>query len=80
MSQTLDSVNDVWGAIWVSVVSEIWKHMNCVIFNRGVVDASEVFALVQMKVWSWLHAKSRYISFSYSDWVLNPLACMRLVP
>jgi len=50
LCQTSDSVNDVWGAIWVSVVSEIWKHRNSVIFDRGVVDALEVFALVQVNV------------------------------
>jgi len=50
-----------------------------VIFNRGVVDESEVFALAQVNVWSWIYAKFWYISFSYSDWILNPLACMRLV-
>ena len=54
LSQTSDSVNDVWGAIWVGVVSSNWNHRNCVSFDRGVVDALEVFALVQINVWSWI--------------------------
>jgi len=33
---TTDSVNDVWGAVWIVVISEIWKHMNNVIFKLGV--------------------------------------------
>jgi len=45
-------INDFLGAIWVGVVSEILKHRNNVIFNRGKTDVSEVFALVQVKVWS----------------------------
>jgi len=61
------------------MVSEIWKHRNSVIFNRGVADALEVFTSVQVKVWSWIFAKSRYAYFSYPSWVLDPLACMRLI-
>jgi len=52
MSMSSDSVNDVWSTIWVGVVTEIWNHRNFIIFNRGVADASEVFALVQVNVWS----------------------------
>jgi len=44
--QASTSEDVVWGTIWVGVVSEIWKHRNSVIFNRGVADAVEVFALV----------------------------------
>jgi len=47
-----DSVNKVWGAIWVGVVSEIWKYRNNVIFNRGVIDEFKLFVLVQVNVWS----------------------------
>jgi len=79
ISRASESVNDVWSAIWVGKVSEIWKHRNSVIFNRGVTDVSEVFASVQVKVWSWIFAKSTFAYFPYSSWVLNPLALMRLI-
>ncbi|XP_068466703.1 uncharacterized protein [Phaseolus vulgaris] len=52
MSQASESVNDVWSAIWVGIVSEIWKHRNSIIFNRGVIDVSEVFASMQVKLGS----------------------------
>jgi len=52
MSQAFVSVNDVWGSIWVGIVSEIWNVRNSIIFNSGVADVSEVFASVQVKVWS----------------------------
>jgi len=79
MCSASDVVNDVWRAIWVGVVSEIWRHRNSVTFDRGVVDALEVFTLVQVNVWSWIYAKSRCISFTYSNWVMNPVDCMMLV-
>ena len=52
------SVNEVWGVIWIAVVNEIWKHRNRVIFNGGVIDELKVFALMQLKAWSWVTAKS----------------------
>jgi len=63
LSQTSVSVNDVWGAIWVGIVSEIWKHRNSAVFNGGVTDVLEVFASAQVKVWSWIAAKSREVYF-----------------
>ena len=60
-------VNEFWGVIWVGVVSEIWKHMNNVILNKGKADVSEVIAMVQVKVWSWIYSKSRVRSFSYPN-------------
>ena len=52
----------VWNTIWIGVVSEIWSHRNTIIFKRGVADVSEVFALVQVKVWSWVSTNSRLVS------------------
>jgi len=46
--------NDIWDAIWVGVVSEIWNHRNNVILKKGKADVSEVFAMFQVKVWSWI--------------------------
>jgi len=79
MNLPSESVHIVWNTIWVGVVSEIWSHRNRIVFKRGVADASEVFALVQVKVWSWVSTNSRLASFSFSDWCLEPMECMRLV-
>jgi len=51
LGRASESVNDVWGALWIAVVSEIWKHKSKVIFKGGVVDVSEIFTIVQLKVW-----------------------------
>ena len=77
--QASTSEEVVWGTIWVGVVSEIWKHWNSVIFNRGVADAVKVFVLAQVNVWSWIYAKSSCDLFPYSNWVLNSLDCMRMI-
>jgi len=73
------SVNEVWGVIWIAIVNEVWKHRNMVIFKGGVVNVLEVFALVQLKVWSWVTSKSHSTIFSFSDWCFNLLVCMKMI-
>jgi len=79
MSSSSESFNDVRRTIWVGMVGEIWNHRNNIILNRGVADASEVCALMQVKVWTWVSTKSRYAPFSFFSWFLVPLECMSLV-
>jgi len=73
MCNASESVNAVWGTIWIVVVSEIWSLKDKIIIKGGVVDGSEVFALIQLKVWSWVVSKVSLTCFSYSDWCLDPL-------
>jgi len=79
MSLASEKVNSDWNITWVGVVSEIWNHRNNFIFKRGVADASEVFSLVQVNVWSWVSLNFRSALFSFSDWCLEPMLCMRLI-
>jgi len=70
-------VNKVWKGMWVATVSEIWNHINNVVFKGGVVDHEEIFSLAQLKGWLWLKHKSSGTSFSYSDWYLSPVRCLQ---
>lgn len=65
------------GGIWVGIVSEIWNHRNRVVFENGRVDLVEVFTVAQRKTWSWVTVKEKLVVFSYSDWCVGPLCCMR---
>jgi len=44
------SVNLIMGNVWITLVSEIWRHKNNCLFKGGVVDHSKVFSLAQLKV------------------------------
>ena len=72
-------VNNIWYWVWVEVVGELWKQMNKKIFRDGVTDHSEIFTMVQLKVWSWLTADVKLTCFSYFDWCLESLVCKRSV-
>ena len=79
LSNVSVSVNEVWGVIWIAVVNEIWKLRNRVIFRGGVIDVLEVFALVQLKAWAWVTSKSQDAIFSFSDWCVDHLVCMKMM-
>jgi len=70
------SVILIMGNVWITLVSEIWRHMNNCLFKGDVVDHSEVFSLAQLKVWSWIVSKIPSVNFSLFDWCLESLVCM----
>jgi len=37
--------NIVWKGMWLTIVWEIWKYRNKIIFSNGVVDDVEIFAM-----------------------------------
>ena len=43
------------------------------------MDVLEAFALVQLKVWSWVIFKSQFANFFFSNWCIDPLVCMRII-
>jgi len=79
MNGVKESVNQIWGGVWIAVVGELWSHRNKRIFRGGRVDRIEIFTMGQMKTWSWITSKAHDVSFSYSNWCLEPLFCMRSV-
>jgi len=72
-------VNRIWLCVWITIIGELWKHRNEKIFINGHINHLEIFSMVQFKVWSWVTSKVRLTCFSYSDWCLEPLVCMRSI-
>jgi len=79
VSGAKDSVNLIWGCVWIAVVAELWKNKNKRIFRGGRIDHNEIFYLAQLKTWSWIKSKAQGVCFSYSDWCFSPLVCMKSV-
>ena len=79
MTKESGVVNQVWLCGWIEIIGELWKQINKKIFKNGRIDHIEIFMMVQLKVWSWVTSKVRLASFSYSDWCLKPLVCMRSI-
>jgi len=61
------------------VVGELWKHRNKRIFRDGRIDHNEIFTLAEVKAWSWIKSKAHGVCFSFSNWFLKPLVCMKSV-
>ena len=69
--------NLLWKGVWATTVRCIWEQMNSIVFKQWVVDVEEIFQMVQLKSWLWLKHRGRSFSYSFVDWVLNPLICIR---
>ena len=69
--------NCVWKCMWISIIWGIWNHRNKIIFNSGVVDPIEIFAMTQVKGWAWVTYKFPKSNFSYSDWCFDVYECLK---
>jgi len=49
----------------MTVIVEIWKQRNHIIFNNATFNPIEIFILAQLKAWSWLSSKEKYALLSY---------------
>lgn len=62
--------------IWLAVIFQIWNGRNGAIFRGVSFDSTAVFDMIQHKAWEWLRAKNRMFLHAYSEWLLEPLACL----
>jgi len=77
LPQLSNRKNLLWKGVWATIVTCIWEQRNSIVFNQGVVDVEEIFQMVQLKAWLWLKHRGHSFSYSFADWMLNPLICIR---
>jgi len=71
--------NLVWKGMWAAIVWCIWDQRNHIAFRQGKVDAEEIFQMAQLKTWLWMKHRMNVFNYSFSDWHLNPLICIKSV-
>ena len=59
--QASNKQNMVWKGVWVAIVRCIWEHRNSVVF----------------KLWLWMKHKVHTFNYSFVDWILNPMSCIK---
>ena len=75
--QLSNKQNMVWKGIWAALVRCIWEHRNAVVFKQRVVDVEEVLQQAQLKSWLWMKNKANRFNYSFTDWILNPILCIK---
>ncbi|ESW25690.1 hypothetical protein PHAVU_003G057100 [Phaseolus vulgaris] len=65
--------------VWVAFIWNIWTYRNNIIFRNLKPNGVKVFTLVQIKSWAWITRKYTKAMFSYFDWCLNPITCLKYV-
>ncbi|GKV32614.1 hypothetical protein SLEP1_g41208 [Rubroshorea leprosula] len=66
-----------WSCIWFVVVWTLWLARNNSIFNGKVADNCRLLELVHLRSFSWLKYRKKGCLFSLSDWIQEPVACLR---
>jgi len=69
--------NFVWKGVWTAIVWSIWDQRNRTIFKQDSVDTEEIFHMAQLKTWLWLRYRMKSFNYSFSDWLLNPILCIK---
>jgi len=54
LSQVSSKQSLPWKGVWATIVRCIWEQRNSIVFKQGVIDAEEIFQMVQLKSWLWL--------------------------
>jgi len=71
--------NIFWKCMWIATIWDLCNMKNRIIFKNATGDAEEIFCLAQIKAWTWLAHKFKKAYFSYPEWYLCPLICIRSV-
>ena len=74
LTKESEVVNNIWFCVWVVVVGELWKQRNKKSFRNGTIGQSEIFTMVQLKVWSWVTANVRLTLFLLF-WLVSRTTC-----
>lgn len=61
----------------MATIQTFWSHKNNVFFRNQKHDVNKVFALVQIKTWTWIRGKYKKAKFTYFDWCLRSITCFR---
>ncbi|GKV47542.1 hypothetical protein SLEP1_g54439 [Rubroshorea leprosula] len=66
-----------WDCIWSAVVWTVWLARNQNLFQHKEVNARKMFELIQLRSFIWVKARNDRYAFTFSDWLLNPVECMK---
>lgn len=53
------------------------KTKNNVIFKSARINHLEIYTMTQLKVWSWIILIKHLTYFTYFDWCIDPMACLK---
>ena len=56
---------------------EYMDHRNKIVFKKGQVDSEEMLHMAQLKIWLWLKYKMKSFLYSFSEWVMDLIQCIK---
>lgn len=72
-----EKFQQLWLSVWFETIWSIWLMRNRIVFKQEGCDLVQIMDLIKVRAWSWLALKVERGKFSYSDWCMAPLACLK---
>jgi len=66
----------LWRGLWIAIIWCLCEQRNRENSKDGKADA-EVLHMAQLKIWTWMKNKIPAVKFSYTDWYLCPVECIK---
>ncbi|GKV37224.1 hypothetical protein SLEP1_g45281 [Rubroshorea leprosula] len=66
-----------WDCIWSNVIWAVWLVRNQRIFQDKKIDRGKLLETIQLRSYQWVTAKWDRYAFTLSDWLINPVECLK---
>ncbi|KAG4929898.1 hypothetical protein AAZX31_17G084200 [Glycine max] len=65
------------GITWFAVIWSLWLQRNSLLFRGGSMDMEQVWEMVKVRSWAWLHSKTKNFHYSMFDWWEQWMLCIK---
>ncbi|GKV33858.1 hypothetical protein SLEP1_g42308 [Rubroshorea leprosula] len=69
-------IREGWDCIWNALVWSVWLARNQKIFQQSEQKKEKILELIQLRAFLWIKARKARCTFTISDWLNNPTACL----
>ncbi|GKV26644.1 hypothetical protein SLEP1_g35909 [Rubroshorea leprosula] len=70
-------VKEGWDCIWSTVIWTVWLARNQMIFQDKKTDPRKLLEIIQVRSFQWCTAKLDRYAFTFTDWLINPVECIK---
>lgn len=71
------NLKQMWMVLWFSTAWSIWIARNGIIFKQENFDVIQLVELIKFRAWNWFQFRGKGSNYSFSDWCMSPLVCMK---
>lgn len=66
-----------WWVMWCTCILSIWLARNEVAFKSAEADVDKVVDSIQFRSCKWIRYKVKGFLYSFYEWYMNPVLCLK---